>query len=689
MNRASQEEEFGVDGAESGSKLLHTVQPHRDLESNWGVDLAKSLEEYLFKICTGDLSAGNDAHFSINFAEAALLLQGSVQVYSRKVEYLYTLVLHALEFISQKRPQDQAEGSEAQHEASSSRAVHHEDNDQFWYSDDIPVEAKNILDDLTSRAVPPNHYVKPPANLVVLEGDCLDSSGDGGELEAYLLATNDLYRDFILLDPCDASVVDEFLKGDKTGEVQHSAHKGTPLTCKARKTFLSPFRNSVGSARKSAQRKNLDEITQSAFPRNGVEGDDDHAGPSSASYGPDNGNCGAEMDYDHAGGPDDDTDSDDEDPWKPLNPHEPGNLKVKPFRKVKFSRKPWARKQVPIAADFPLAKRNGPISPQFTEIWEMRSCARQSQQESQSPPFFEKLRESLIHGKRATYDGLSHLAADSDDGDNGALDFDNHNFEQPDFDIQGAAHMEEVPAFITEQHGNIPSQSDTNEHDGIPTSQTSLEDLCRAHLDSLLASIAESEMQTEMAARVSTWKQRIEHDLEEQDSRPPFDIHEYGERVLDKLPAEGEVMSFGDVVTGQEKHDIARTFSALLQLVNERKVDLDRGKAAGESSCFTGASPFYVRLVNQGKGPRDNVPFPVSKKRHKSPVKKGKGERHRGQSSDVNLPSLGSQSTGSSPPVNGKFQVKISKLGGLRCTPEGKRRRRSKCTEHVDLHSAR
>lgn len=34
---------------------------------------------------------------------AALLLQGSVQVYSKKVEYLYSLVLHALDFISKKR----------------------------------------------------------------------------------------------------------------------------------------------------------------------------------------------------------------------------------------------------------------------------------------------------------------------------------------------------------------------------------------------------------------------------------------------------------------------------------------------------------------------------------------------------------------------------------------------------------
>lgn len=34
---------------------------------------------------------------------AALLIQGSAQVYSRKVEYLYSLVLQTLEFLSHKR----------------------------------------------------------------------------------------------------------------------------------------------------------------------------------------------------------------------------------------------------------------------------------------------------------------------------------------------------------------------------------------------------------------------------------------------------------------------------------------------------------------------------------------------------------------------------------------------------------
>ncbi|GJU36805.1 kinesin-like protein KIN-5B [Tanacetum coccineum] len=53
------------------------------------------------------------------------------------------------------------------------------------------------------------------------------------------------------------------------------------------------------------------------------------------------------------------------------------------------------------------------------------------------------------------------------------------------------------------------------------------------------------------------------------DAQPPFDIHEYGQRTSDKLSQDadvGDAMTFTDVVRGQEKHEVARTFSALFQL---------------------------------------------------------------------------------------------------------------------------
>ncbi|KAI7991541.1 Condensin-2 complex subunit H2 [Camellia lanceoleosa] len=49
------------------------------------------------------------------------------------------------------------------------------------------VEAKNSLHSATCKDAQLNQFAKPPANLIVLEGDCLDVTGDGNELESYLV----------------------------------------------------------------------------------------------------------------------------------------------------------------------------------------------------------------------------------------------------------------------------------------------------------------------------------------------------------------------------------------------------------------------------------------------------------------------------------------------------------------------
>ncbi|XP_021770813.1 condensin-2 complex subunit H2-like [Chenopodium quinoa] len=678
-------------GSAGNFNVIHTVQAHRDLESNWAVDLAKNLEDYLLKICSGEISGGDDAHFSVNFAEAALLLQGSIQVYSRKVEYLYNLVLHALEFVSQTRSQENVGSTSDQPEASSSHAVHDEE-DQFWVSDDIPVDAKNCLDNVTSKNTSLDHFVKPPANLVVLEGDCLDSTDDG-ELESYLLATNNLYCDFILLDPCDAVAVDKFLKDDKTGERQHSSHRESSLISKAHKSFLSPARYTGGTARKSSSKKGLDNFGQ-ALPLGETSrnlNEDFEHGPSNNGIS-DHGEYGFESDDNNPHHDDfDDSDGDDDDPWKPLNPHEPGNLKVKPFRKVKTLKKTRMRKNVSVAYQFPLAKLHGTVSPELTEIWELHFRTCKNQEESQPVPLFEKLRQTLVGGHLNPDTFYTPENGEAEDiSDDGIPDFDQNDFDMPDVN-----YMDEGVDFNTDKHDDFAdhydaANADVNED---PTSQPSLEDLCRAHLDSLLASIAENETQTELAARVSSWKQRTEHDLEEEDSRQPFDIHEYGEAVLDRISqSEDEsVVSFTDVVKGQKKHDIARTFSALLQLVNDRKVDLDRSTSTNDSFCYTAVNPFHVRLLSHAKGPK-KMQFQMSKKRQKSPIKRGcnkdKIDRLSRHPSTISSPSSRSKSRSILAQPNCKYSLKLEK-GGLGCTPDGKRRRRSRVTESVDLNSAR
>ena len=67
------------------------LQPIRDLAKNWDIDLASHLEDYLAEIEKIAISF-DGGQTTMNFAEAAMLIQGSACVYSRKVEYLYRLV---------------------------------------------------------------------------------------------------------------------------------------------------------------------------------------------------------------------------------------------------------------------------------------------------------------------------------------------------------------------------------------------------------------------------------------------------------------------------------------------------------------------------------------------------------------------------------------------------------------------
>ncbi|XP_031277198.1 condensin-2 complex subunit H2 [Pistacia vera] len=681
-NHRGQEPNCDVAGS-CGSRF--TVQPERELQANWEVDLAKKLEDYLLKICSGQI---NDSEYLIppvNFAEAALLVQGSVQVYSRKVEYLYSLVLHALEFLSQKSQQDQSDGTPVPHEESGSHAVSDEENDLFWGLDDIPVEAKNCLDSPTGNDKFLNHFVKPPANLVVLEGDCLDSPGDGTELESYLLATNDLYRDFILLDPCDAVAVNDFLEGGQVGKGHNGAYRGSV----SRKSFQSPTRRSGGTAHKSSvvKKKNAN-LNPSPSLNMG------HDPPAFDDFGESNHEFDTDDRYSEPRNLDNSDDDDDEDdPWKPLNPHEPGNLKIRPFKKVKVFRRNGVKstKQHSVTTLFPLAKLYGTISPELTQVWEMQQKAFEKQRASHSPPLYEKLRQSLANEGQQTCNPFGH--PDNFNEDKG-YDSGDPDTEQPDIDMPESMYMDE-DVLHCDKHDDGTTHVETNEafEHGVQDSLANLEDLCRSHLDALLASIAETEKQTELAARVSSWKQKIEHNLDEQDSRPPFDIHEYGESIIDKLSLEGDhgnVMSFTDVVKGQEKYDVARTFSALLQLVNNGDVALDRSGIDGESICYTAVNPFHVRLLSHEKR-QEATQFQLSKKRAKSPTRRftkgDKGKSVREKSPVVN-PSTEYGSSGLSSRPNCKFSMKLRKLGGARCTPEGKKRRRSRLIEPVDLHSS-
>lgn len=141
------------------------------------------------------------------------------------------------------------------------------------------------------------------------------------------LATSDLYRGFILLDPRDAVAVPEGLDGDKPSKGQKSAYRSSSN----RKSYQSPTRRSGGTAYKSPLGKSQD-ANANQSPQIEVNNCNiGHDFPTSSNFF--DSNHAFDMDdRDSEPGEIDDSDNED-DPWKPLNPHEPGNLRIKPFRK--------------------------------------------------------------------------------------------------------------------------------------------------------------------------------------------------------------------------------------------------------------------------------------------------------------------------------------------------------------------
>jgi hypothetical protein len=88
--------------AEAENRFKALIQPIKDIASNWDIDIAESLTEYLEELDSLRISL-DGGQSNLNFAEAALLIQGSTAVYSKKVEYLHQLVLQSLEFITNKK----------------------------------------------------------------------------------------------------------------------------------------------------------------------------------------------------------------------------------------------------------------------------------------------------------------------------------------------------------------------------------------------------------------------------------------------------------------------------------------------------------------------------------------------------------------------------------------------------------
>ncbi|XP_043821874.1 condensin-2 complex subunit H2 isoform X2 [Dromiciops gliroides] len=513
----------------------------------------------------------------MNFVEAALLIQGSACVYSKKVEYLYSLVYQALDFISGKKRNKQPTSVQPDgHDGDASCRARPEAEEELLSLDDLPDPRTNIdlKNDQTSNAVPiiplvpmalvpPDEEEKKSNPLYSCRGEVLASRKDfrmntstPHPSGAFLLEPGGLSpMEQILLRaqpgaerpeemPMDVSVcmspvpVLNFSQEDNEkpeGEPPEGEEEAGDLLLDPEGPEASPKPPQQGTPQEEAlesRRYTLRGRTEAATPR-----------PSWHQKEP-------------------------PDAWQSLDPFD--SLEDKPFKKGT----PYSLPQHLEETTSGKRKRKTSTRLQGFHEWYLDAysgCASSQKPRHRGPTFADldalywkhvkeqaealrKLRRGEVAEQRLSEapvglwaleeerveDSLEHPGGDS------FLELEDAESEEP---------LEDVP-----------------EPEAIPP--LSYEELVQKNVELFIANSQKYVHETELSQRIRDWEDTIGPKLQEQEEHVPFDIHNYGDQVVARFRQLNEWCPFAELVAGQPAFEVCRSMLASLQLANDYTVEI-------------------------------------------------------------------------------------------------------------------
>ncbi|GAX84106.1 hypothetical protein CEUSTIGMA_g11529.t1 [Chlamydomonas eustigma] len=729
------------------SKFFHLLKPIKDLSENWTLDIAKELDEYLGHLDRTGFSF--DGGPSLDFAEAALLIQSSACVYSKKVEYLHSLVYQALEVVRTKKRKE-ASGEDGAEEgmpegegmngAAPSRArngrnrSHHDEDDSieaFLAAGEDLVECTDIDLDVDAISAAPV-YRRAPAILLALEDGCGYGSGGDGDSGLYRLSHCHVHiSGALLLDPRDGEQYDHLLR-NVGGRPSHASTAYVPsqlgpwLPDKQKVEAQGAAQAAIMPQKRSEEEEEDDDNGGGAL---GGEDEDEVEGTSvpadtgsvkvpegtaavitTASDQPTQAPAAnqvpnvlvasseqlAQLNLGGGSGTLTTCEAMAFDPFAPLDPNEQSNLPLKPMQ----VRKPGKAKQAACFAkqrgtgggqgssgvrslfnpssvpfipslmhqEFAYAAELMPISgsgsgskPVGATDGAGRRVGVQGYQAGLGGGTGSAAEARTINGRvpqpGAVFDWFDAAAATvapvkyEDVGDEEGVGT-GHDLawgpaegaddEDDEDDVAGAGGVEynqldnhhgvdasDIMAGMRGAHMLRSFQLEDGE--GEEDGGQSYEELCRSHIDKMIAAATAKEVQTELAQRVTTWRSRIDPVLKEEEFRQTFDLQHYGEKILGRLQEEGgligqqtahsaaavdaaaaaaaAVLDFSQVAGSELRFEVSRTFAAMLQLINNRNVFLSQkgGPDKPFKICLLTAEQPHKKMAQKLAAPQASV----------------------------------------------------------------------------------
>ncbi|XP_073724048.1 condensin-2 complex subunit H2 [Misgurnus anguillicaudatus] len=556
-----------MDSAET--RYAHLLQPLRDLTKNWDIDLASQLGEYLEELDQMTISF-DGGKTMMNFAEAALLIQGSTCIYGRKVELLHTLVFQTLDYISNKNKKRDKQGSSDDGSQDKAAAGNEEDDCEFDEIEQnenvssVNLTMKDITEPVKIIRLPPESLIpvesheKQKYPLLSLKGELLGSCKD--------YRMNNFSMDEMGLMRLGSSHA-HFLKD--VSENQHNASVHAPVHLETEGEAEVAVGHDDGDD-DGGDAEVLPPLEDHGMEVESEEWVERHQAPSEGrmlrprpAIQPVSEEPKKLKEF--------------ADPWKwhdsyaafgedkPLKTGKcykvPAGLEESGKRKRKGPSKlqdfgSWFSKAFE-TADRKL--KNGPTYPDLNYIFVSKMGQRLKVQKQ----FLRK------RGMFVSDEELKKTYLEPANVEDQIEEIRHPDAEGEDFSDNEHDNLDELG--LAEPLGE-PEQIFQDLH----MSRMSYEDLVKKSVDLFLVNSQKYAQETALSRRVKEWEDGINPHLAAQEISPAFDIHEYGDRIVQALSNVGVKKSFAFVVKGKENTEACRYMLAALQLANDYTVQIDQ-----------------------------------------------------------------------------------------------------------------
>nr|XP_054399881.1 condensin-2 complex subunit H2 isoform X3 [Pongo abelii] len=553
------------------ARFAHLLQPIRDLTKNWEVDVAAQLGEYLEELDQICISF-DEGKTTMNFIEAALLIQGSACVYSKK----------ALDFISGKRRAKQLSSvQEDRANGVASSGVPQEAENEFLSLDDFPDSRTNV--DLKNDQAPSEVLLIPLLPMALVAPDEMEKNNNPlysrqGEV---LASRKDFRMNTCVPHPRGAFM----LEPEGMSPMEPAGISPMPGTQKdAGRTEEQPMEVSVcrspvpalgfsqepgpspegpmplgGGEDEDAEE--AVELPEASAPKAALEPEEPRSPQQSAGLprrymlreregAPEPASCVKET----------------PDPWQSLDPFD--SLESKPFKKGR----PYS---VPPCVEEALGqkrKRKGAAKLQDFHQWYLAAYAdhADSRRLRRKGPSFADMEVLYWTHVKEQLETLRKLQR-REVAEQWLRPTEEDHLEDSLEDLGAAADDFLEPEEYVEPEGVDPREAAGL--DAVPMS-LSYEELVRRNVELFIATSQKFVQETELSQRIKDWEDTVQPLLQEQEQHVPFDIHTYGDQLVSRFPQLNEWCPFAELVAGQPAFEVCRSMLASLQLANDYTVEI-------------------------------------------------------------------------------------------------------------------